>query len=86
MMMTHAKLNFKKKERIIYIKIDLALNNLQRLVCHKTKITKQTNVLIAFGFAVEMKLQRNTSQLNAPFPLYMMNIMKIVSPEYQETH
>ena len=29
-------------ERIIYIKKDLALNNLQRLICHKTKQTKQT--------------------------------------------
>ena len=29
---------------IIYIKIDLALNNLQRLICHKTEQTnKQTN-------------------------------------------
>ena len=28
---------------IIYIKMDLALNNLQRLICHKTKPTKQTN-------------------------------------------
>ena len=27
-------------EQIIYIKMDLALNNLQRLMCHKTKPTK----------------------------------------------
>ena len=27
-------------EQIIYIKIDLALNNLQRLICHKTQQTK----------------------------------------------
>ena len=27
-------------EQIIYIKMDLALNNLQRLICHKTKQTK----------------------------------------------
>ena len=26
-----------KIELIIYIKMDLALNNLQRLICHKTK-------------------------------------------------
>ena len=25
---------------IIYIKMDLALNNLQRLICHKTQQTK----------------------------------------------
>ena len=27
-------------EQIIYIKMDLALNNLQRLICHKTQQTK----------------------------------------------
>ena len=27
-------------EQIIYIKMDLALNNLQRLICHKTHQTK----------------------------------------------
>ena len=37
---TYAKLNFLKIEQIIYIKIDLALNNLQRLICHKTHQTK----------------------------------------------
>ena len=34
---TLAKLNFLKIELIIYIKMDLALNNLQRLMCHKTQ-------------------------------------------------
>ena len=29
-------------ELIIYIKIDLALNNLQRLICHKTQPTNCT--------------------------------------------
>ena len=35
-------------EQIIYIKMDLALNSLQRLICHKTKQTKpnQTNYII----------------------------------------
>ena len=28
-------------ELIIYIKMDLALNNLQRLICHKTQPTDQ---------------------------------------------
>ena len=28
------------KEQIIYIKMDLALNSLQRLICHKTQQTK----------------------------------------------
>ena len=36
---THAKLNFFKIELIIYIKMDLALNNLQRLKCQKTQPT-----------------------------------------------
>ena len=35
---TYAKLS--SIEQIIYIKMDLALNNLQRLICHKTKQTK----------------------------------------------
>ena len=35
---TYAKLNY--LERIIYIKVDLALNNLQRLICHKPQQTK----------------------------------------------
>ena len=32
---------------IIYIKMDLSLNNLQRLICHKTQQTKQTKPLIS---------------------------------------
>ena len=35
---THAKRMF-EIELIIYIKMDLALNNLQRLICHKTQPT-----------------------------------------------
>ena len=31
-------------EQIIYIKMDLALNNLQRLICHKTKQTKPNHL------------------------------------------
>ena len=37
---TNAKLNCFSIEQIICIKMDLALNNLQRLICHKTKQTK----------------------------------------------
>ena len=37
---TYAKLNCFTIEQIIYIKMDLALNNQQRLICHKTKQTK----------------------------------------------
>ena len=36
---TYAKQLF-SIELIIYIKMDLVLNNLQRLICHKTKQTK----------------------------------------------
>ena len=38
---------------IIYIKMDLALNNLERLICHKTQQTKpnQTKVVV-FLFSV----------------------------------
>ena len=38
---TYAKLNFLKIELFICIKIDLALNNQQRLVCHETQTNKQ---------------------------------------------
>ena len=48
---TYAKLNCFSIELIIYIKMDLALNNLQRLICHKTK---QTNLPVDFG-AMTMK-------------------------------
>ena len=41
---THAKMNLFEIKLIIYIKIDLALNNLQRLICHKAK-PNQTNTL-----------------------------------------
>ena len=30
-------------ELVIYIKMDLVLNNLQRLICHKTQQTKPTS-------------------------------------------
>ena len=33
--------------RTIFIKIDLALNNLQSLICHKTQTTNQTILLSA---------------------------------------
>ena len=36
---TYAKLNCLKLELIICIKMELALNNLQRLMCHKTQTT-----------------------------------------------
>ena len=40
---THTKLNFLKVKLTICIKMDLALNNLQRLIYHKTQTNKQTN-------------------------------------------
>ena len=36
---THAKLNLFEIEVIICIKMDLALNNLRRLICYKTQPT-----------------------------------------------
>ena len=38
---THAKLIFFYREQTICIKMDLALNNLQRLICRKTQPTNQ---------------------------------------------
>ena len=40
---THAELNFLKIELTICIKMDLALNNLQRLICHKNSTNQPTN-------------------------------------------
>ena len=37
---TYAETELFSIEQIIYIKMDLALKNLQRLICHKTKQTK----------------------------------------------
>ena len=42
------------------------------------------SILGVFVFTGGKKLQLKTSQMNAPIPLYTMNIMKIVSPLYQE--
>ena len=42
---TYAKTELFYKEQIIYIKMDLALNNLQRLICHKTQQQQQTTLL-----------------------------------------
>ena len=35
-------------ERIIYIKMDLALNNLQKLICYKTQQTKPNQIIFIF--------------------------------------
>ena len=37
-------------EQIIYIKMDLALNNLQRLICHKTQQTKPNQTIWCIDF------------------------------------
>ena len=38
-------------ELIIYIKMDLTLNNLQRLICHKIQPTKPKNIQIISAVA-----------------------------------
>ena len=38
-------------ELIIYIKMDLALNNQQRLICHKTQPTNLNNYILAFSMS-----------------------------------
>ena len=35
-------------ELVIYIKMDLALNNLQRLICHKTQQAKPNQTIMLF--------------------------------------
>ena len=41
--------------------MDLALNNLQWLICHKTKPNKQTNIFF-FTYAKERKKERKGKQ------------------------
>ena len=41
---THAKLNYLK----FCIKMDLALNNIQRLICHKNQTTNQSMLLLLY--------------------------------------
>ena len=42
-------------ELIICIRMDLALNNLQRLICHKTQASNQpTNLLSLHGIMVKV--------------------------------
>ena len=43
---TYAKLNFFLIEEFICIEIDLALNNLQWLICHKTQPNQIIYILI----------------------------------------
>ena len=52
---TYANLNFLKIEQIIYIKMDLALNNLQKLICHKTQQTKPNHIQAGVHFLVVIK-------------------------------
>ena len=39
-------LNWIVWNRTIFIKMDMVLNNLQRLICHKIQTTKQSSILI----------------------------------------
>ena len=41
-------LNWIVLNRTIFIKMDLALSNLQRLICRKTQTTNQTNKITKF--------------------------------------
>ena len=43
---------------IIYIKMDLALNNLQRLICHKIQPTNQPLILLVIVYKM-LVLDRN---------------------------
>ena len=38
-----------KRELIIYIEMDLALNNLQRLICHKTKPNQTKPIYVSLS-------------------------------------
>ena len=45
---THAKLNLKKIELTTCIKMYLALNNVQKFVCHKTQPTNQPTISLIY--------------------------------------
>ena len=42
-------------ELIICIKMDLALNNLQRLICHKTQTSNQPTLLLPQYVSIQAK-------------------------------
>ena len=46
---THAKTELFEIELIICLKMDLALNNSQRLICHETQKNQSTNRLFAYS-------------------------------------
>ena len=60
---TYAGLSLFSMERIIYIKMDLALDNLQRLICHKTK---QINI-----YACNDRRSFNPVDIQIAYSLYL---------------
>ena len=77
-------------ELIIYTKMDLALNNLQRLICHKTQQTKpnQTNIdnfLTVIVFLFDINNLYRIIRFKATNPIYPRGIvLKIeICPYYQ---
>ena len=73
-------LNWIEMELIICIKMDLALNNLQRLICHKTLTNKQTNI----GFCEQKnKLpKRILTQITTDRLKLMLNKNRIFKKNY----
>ena len=64
---TYAKNELFKIELIIYIQIDLALYNLQRLICHKTQTTDSLILVIYYSriFLIDFRiLYTNTDYSN----------------------
>ena len=63
---TYAKLNCFQYEQIIYIKMDLALNNLQRLICHqnqtKPNYTSEINKMSRFTERTDIILGNGLTQ------------------------
>ena len=71
-------------ELIIFIKMDLALNNLQRLICHKTH---ETFILIKdpsmfkqlfHHLHVRMKVYKNRDDLTSMFHINRVNALAII--------
>ena len=56
---THARLDFFERELTICIKMDLALNNLQRLISHKTQPTDQAKYNDEESLAMRLAYMQN---------------------------
>ena len=77
---SHAKLILFEIEQIFCIKIDLALNNLQRLICHKIQPTNQPTYC-GMGAYPSAEMKSVYSTVPADWTVFSLNrsIWKIIN-------